>query len=248
MSAPKETETQTAGSGAESTQAVPTAHDAPVITIDGPSGSGKGTIAGMLAAQLGWHLLDSGALYRTLGLAARRAGVDLDDGGALGALAERLRVRPLGERVWLDDEDVSVLIRTAAAGVDASRVAVHPSVRAALLDWQRAAAMPPGLVADGRDMGSTVFPGALLKVYLDASPEERARRRYKQLKDKGLDANLPGLVQEMRVRDARDRERAESPLQVPPTAVVVDSTAHSIKQVLAQVVRLAQQALADQQS
>jgi cytidylate kinase len=217
---------------------------APVITIDGPSGTGKGTIAGMLAEALGWHLLDSGALYRGLALAARRDGVDLDDGAALGALAGRIRVEPEGERLRLDAEDVSAAIRTAQAGADASQVAVHPAVREALLSWQRRAAIPPGLVADGRDMGSRVFPDALLKVYLDASPEERARRRYKQLKDKGLDANLRDLVQELRVRDARDRERAESPLQVPQGGIVVDSTTLSIEQVFARVNGLAQQALA----
>ncbi|NBC48356.1 MAG: (d)CMP kinase [Gammaproteobacteria bacterium] len=227
----------------DSASATPSTTSAPVITIDGPSGTGKGTIAALLAERLGWHLLDSGALYRTLALAARRADVDLDDDAALGALAERIEVVPEGERVWLDGEDVSAPIRTAQAGADASRVAVHRSVRAALLDWQRAAARPPGLIADGRDMGSQVFPAAVLKVFLDASPEERAMRRYKQLKDKGLDANLPNLIQELRVRDARDRERSESPLQVPSGGVVVDSTELTIDEVLAQVVSLAQQAL-----
>lgn len=217
---------------------------APVITIDGPSGTGKGTIAGLLAEHLGWHLLDSGALYRTLALAARRHGVDLDDGAGLGQLASRITVRLIGERVSLDGDDVSELIRTAEAGVDASRVAVHPEVREALLGWQRAAARSPGLVADGRDMGSRVFPDALLKLYLDASPEERARRRYKQLKDKGMDANLVGLVEELRVRDERDRGRAESPLQVPSGALVVDSTRLSIEQVFAEIRGLAEAAIA----
>lgn len=218
----------------------------PVITIDGPSGTGKGTIAGLLAERLGWHLLDSGALYRTLGLAARRCDLSLDDDAGLGRLAARIRVLPNGERITLDGEDVSLAIRTAEAGTDASRVAVHPSVRQALLGWQRAAAVPPGLVADGRDMGSRVFPAAVLKVYLDASPEERANRRYKQLKEKGMDANLGDLVRELRARDQRDRDRAESPLQVPAGAVVVDSTDRSIDQVLAHVVDLAEQALSVQ--
>jgi cytidylate kinase len=230
----------------DAASATAAAPPAPVITIDGPSGTGKGTIAALLAERLGWHLLDSGALYRTLALAARRAGVDLDDDAALGALAEGIEVVPEGERVWLDGEEVSAPIRTAEAGTDASRVAVHRSVRSALLGWQRAAARPPGLVADGRDMGSQVFPAAVLKVYLDASPEERARRRYKQLKDKGLDANLRDLVQELEVRDARDRARAESPLQVPSGGQVVDSTDLTIDQVFAQVLALAQQALAEQ--
>ncbi|NBC46883.1 MAG: (d)CMP kinase, partial [Gammaproteobacteria bacterium] len=192
---------------------------------------------------LGWHLLDSGALYRTLALAARRNGCDLGDGEGLAALARRIAVRCDGDRVLLDGEDVSAPIRTAAAGADASHVAVHPPVRDALLDWQRAAARPPGLIADGRDMGSRVFPDAALKLYLDASPEERARRRYKQLKGKGADANLPDLVRELRLRDARDRERASSPLTVPQGGIVVDSTERSIEQVFAHVLALAHEAL-----
>ena len=218
---------------------------APVITLDGPSGTGKGTIAALLAERLGWHLLDSGALYRALGLAARRAGADLDDGQVLGALAGRIRVAFDGERVLLDGEDVSEAIRTAAAGVDASRVAVHAEVRAALLGWQRAAARPPGLVADGRDMGSQVFPDAAVKIFLDASPEERADRRYKQLKDKGLDANLPDLVRELRERDERDRARSHSPLTIAADATVIDSTKRSIDEVFGIALDLVQQGLAD---
>ncbi|KAA6187026.1 (d)CMP kinase [Thiohalocapsa marina] len=208
---------------------------APVIAIDGPSGSGKGTIAECLARRLGWHVLDSGALYRCLGLAAHRRALDLDDGAAMGRLAAELAIRFDGDRVLLNDEDVSDAIRTAEAGPRASRVAVHAPVRGALLSWQRAAARRPGLIADGRDMGSTVFPDATLKIYLDASPEERARRRYKQLKEKGMDANLPALTRELRERDALDRNREQSPLTIADGAVVIDTTALSIDDVVAAV-------------
>ena len=218
---------------------------APVIAIDGPSGTGKGTIAEALARTLGWHVLDSGALYRCLGLAAERAGLDLDDGDAMGALAGRIRIRFEDDRVLLDGDDVSSEIRTAAGGVRASRVAVHAQVREALLTLQRAAVRPPGLIADGRDMGSKVFPDAVLKLYLDASPEERANRRYKQLKDKGMDANLPDLVRELRERDALDSNRAHSPLTVAEGAVVIDSTHLSIDAVTERVVAEARRVLPD---
>ena len=200
----------------------------PVVTIDGPSGTGKGTIAAALAERLGFQVLDSGALYRTLALAALRAGVDPDDGPALGELASRLRIDFVGGHVLLDGAEVEHHIRTEDVGRAASRVAVHPEVRAALLDWQRAAAVPPGLVADGRDMGSRVFPAAQVKIYLDASPEERAKRRYKQLKDKGVDANLHELAVDMRERDVRDRSRPQDPLIVPDGAHQVDTTELSI--------------------
>lgn len=216
---------------------------APVIAIDGPSGTGKGTIAEGLARALGWHVLDSGALYRCLGLAAERAGLDLDDGAAMGALAKRIEVRFDGDRAVLDGDDVSDAIRTAEGGMRASRVAVHAQVRDALLFLQRAAVRPPGLIADGRDMGSKVFPDALLKIYLDASPEERANRRYKQLKDKGMDANLLILVQELRERDALDSSREHSPLTVPEGAVVIDSTSLSIADVLTLVIGEARRVL-----
>lgn len=208
---------------------------APVVTIDGPSGTGKGTLAERLSRRLGWHCLDSGALYRALGLAATRMGLDLDAERDLGELASRLALTFEGGRVLLDGEDVSDVIRTETAGMAASRVAAHPAVRDALLAWQRHQAQPPGLVADGRDMGTVVFPGAPLKIYLHASPEERARRRYKQLKGKGLDANLPTLVADIRERDERDRNRPVAPLRPAEDAVVVDSSTLSIDEVLDRV-------------
>ena len=181
---------------------------APVITIDGPSGSGKGSISQLLAERLGWHFLDSGALYRALGMAARRRGLGFDQVPDLVALARDMDLVFQGGRVRLDGEDVSATIRTEASGADASRVAAISEVREALLDWQRAYAREPGLVADGRDMGSVVFPGAEIKIFLTASPEERARRRYKQLKEKGFDVNLPTLISEIEERDRRDSNRA----------------------------------------
>jgi len=230
------------GSGAESGSGTDGGR-APVIAIDGPSGTGKGTIAAGLARDLGWHVLDSGALYRCIGLAAERAGLDLDNADAVGDLARRVEIRFDSDRVLLDGDDVSSEIRTAAGGVRASRVAVHPPVRSALLKLQRAAVRPPGLIADGRDMGSNVFPDAVLKIYLEATPEERAKRRYKQLKEKGLDANLADLDKELRERDALDRGREHSPLVVADGAVIIDSTDLSIEQVLARALSEAGRAL-----
>jgi cytidylate kinase len=207
----------------------------PVITIDGPSGSGKGTVAALVAERLGWHYLDSGALYRLLGLAAQRSGVDLEAGDALAALATRMQIRMDSTRVLLDGEDVSDAIRTEVAGAAASRVASQAAVRAALLTWQREAARPPGLVADGRDMGSVVFPRAVLKVYLTATAEERAQRRYKQLKQKGLDVSLSTLTREIEERDARDSTRATAPLRAPAGAFVLDTTSLSIEEVFGRV-------------
>jgi CMP/dCMP kinase len=206
-----------------------------VVTIDGPSGSGKGTIARLLADRLGWHCLDSGALYRLVGVAADRAGVSFDDPAALAAIAQCLPAEFDGERVLLGGEDVSTLIRTEEAGSLASRVAAVPAVRDALLEWQRAQAREPGLVADGRDMGTVVFPSAPVKVFLTASPEERARRRYKQLLEKGFTANLASLVAEIRARDERDRTRAVAPLKAPAAALEIESTALSIEEVLDRV-------------
>ncbi|WPL11786.1 Cytidylate kinase [Thiorhodovibrio litoralis] len=190
----------------------------------------------MLAEHLRWHLLDSGALYRGLGHAATAAGVDLDDGEELGQLAQGLNLRFDGQRLLLADADISAEIRTETAAAAASRVARHPQVRAAMLGWQRDAAQPPGLVADGRDMGTVVFASAPVKFYLDASAEERANRRYKQLNDKGADANLADLIEELRERDERDRQRASSPLVAASDAIVIDSTTMSIDAVFAQVI------------
>ena len=208
----------------------------PVLAIDGPSGSGKGTIARQAARALGWHLLDSGALYRLVGLAADRQGIDLADETKVAALAGRLDIEfgvgPGGaERVLLDDVDVSRDLRTEESGKLASAVATLPAVREALLGLQRGFRRAPGLVADGRDMGTHVFPDAAVKVFLTASVEERANRRYKQLKDKGIDVSLAALSRDIAARDRRDTERSAAPLRPADDARVLDSSHLTIDEV-----------------
>ena len=210
----------------------------PVVTIDGPAGTGKGTIAERLARHLGWHYLDSGALYRVLGLAAARAGLAWEAEADLARLAAGLRLEFRDGAVLLEGEDVGAAIRTEQAGDAASRVAAHAAVRAELLAWQRQAVQAPGLVADGRDLGTAVFPRATVKLFLTASPEERAKRRYKQLKEKGLDATLEGLARTIAERDQRDRQRAVAPLRPAADARLIDTTGIGIDEVLEQVVRV----------
>ncbi|MBF0255788.1 MAG: (d)CMP kinase [Gammaproteobacteria bacterium] len=208
----------------------------PILTIDGPSGSGKGTLAKLIAERLGWNLLDSGALYRVVGLIAKRQGVSEHAPAQLAEIARRMPLSFDAEgRALLDGEDVSLEIRSETAGNLASKVAALPEVRRALLDWQRDYVRPPGLVADGRDMGSVVFPDAEIKVFLTASAEERANRRYKQLIEKGLDVNLADLTADIRERDERDRTRKVAPLVAPAAALELDSTSMSIEQVVEQV-------------
>jgi cytidylate kinase len=214
----------------------------PVIAIDGPSASGKGTVAQRVAARLGFHYLNSGALYRAVALAARDAGTDLEDEGGLAAVARDLAIGFEGDAILLGGRDVTDELGAEPVGAAASRVAARPGVRTALLARQRAFRRPPGLVADGRDMGSVVFPDAVLKIYLTASPEERAARRHKQLMDKGMRATMAALLQEIQARDSRDSERAVAPLQKCADATLLDTTRMSVEAAVAQVLALYKQA------
>jgi cytidylate kinase len=218
---------------------------APVLAIDGPGGSGKGTIARRVATALGWHLLDSGALYRLVALAGQLQSLAADDVEGHAEVAASLQVSfgvqaDGSEQILLGTPhlDVTAAIRTEEAGLGASRVAAWPAVRAALFQRQRDFARLPGLVADGRDMGTVVFPDAPLKIYLTASVEERARRRYNQLKDKDSGVSLPGLLRDMAERDSRDMSRAVAPLVAAQDAIVIDSTPLGINEVVAQVIDL----------
>lgn len=213
----------------------------PVIAIDGPTGSGKGTISRALARRLGWSLLDSGALYRLVALAAAGAGVSFEDTAALVHIAQEMDIRfsaaSQDEQIWLDGVEVSAALRTEEAGRGASRVAVLAEVREALLERQRGLAVAPGLVADGRDMGTVVFPEAALKVFLTADPNERAERRYKQLREKGIDVSLAALSREIIERDRRDASRPVAPLRPAADARVLDSTGLTVEQVIETVLR-----------
>lgn len=223
----------------------------PVLALDGPSGSGKGTVGQILAERLGWHFLDSGALYRVLGIAAAaKSEQSLQDPDALAEIVRTMDIRfvpqPGGApvRVVLNGTDIGDRLRTEDSGRLASIVAAVPAARAALLHKQHAFRQPPGLVADGRDMGTTVFPDAILKIFITASPEIRAERRYKQLKEKGFDANLRRLLDEIRDRDARDAARAASPLKPAADACILDTSSLSISDVVDRIHGLLRERLA----
>lgn len=207
----------------------------PVIAIDGPTASGKGTVAQRVATALGWHYLDSGALYRIAALCALRRGVRLDDAAALAALAGTLAPAFDGPRILIDGEDVADAIRAEAVGEAASRIAALPALRAALVRLQHRARRAPGLVADGRDMGTVIFPDAGLKVFLTATARARAERRHKQLIEKGFPANIDSLSRDLEARDARDMQRVDAPLRPAEGALVLDSTDLSVEQTVAAV-------------
>jgi cytidylate kinase len=209
-----------------------------VIAIDGPSASGKGTVAQGVAQALGFHYLDSGALYRVLGLAAVRVGANLENESEISSILLKINIKFSEDAILLNSEDVSEAIREETISGAASKVSAHAQVRGALLARQREFRRAPGLVADGRDMGSIVFPDATLKIYLTASPEARAKRRYKQLIDKGLDANMAALLQDIKLRDLRDSERAAAPLLKCADAIEVDTTNLSAAQAMGQVLEL----------
>lgn len=223
----------------------------PVITIDGPGGSGKGTVSLKVAELLGWHVLDSGSMYRVLALAAEQESVNVQDESALSALAQRLSVHfetsinAEGAQIILNDVNVSDALRTETCGKMASHIAVLPQVRQALLNRQRAFQQAPGLVADGRDMGTVVFPNAEIKVFLTASVEERAQRRYKQLKRKGVNVKLPDILSEIVDRDHRDRSRIVAPLIPAPDAWIIDTTELSADSVVMLIVEKVSRTLGD---
>ena len=208
----------------------------PVVTIDGPSGAGKGTLAAAIAEARGWHLLDSGALYRVIAVVALRQGVSLSDAALLAALCSELQIVFGAGSVTVNGDDLTDAIRTEDVGSAASVVAALPPVREAILTLQKAFRRAPGLVADGRDMGTVVFPDAPVKIFLDASAEARAERRYNQLKNKGLSVKFPTLLEQIQERDARDRERAVAPLRPAEDALIIDSSQMSIDAVVATVI------------
>ena len=211
------------------------------VAIDGPAGAGKSTLARRLAAEMGYIYVDTGAMYRAIGLYALRAGKDPKDNAAVNALLPQIELRLASiageQHIYLKDEDVSTAIRTEAAGMDASRVSALPGVRQALLDLQRGFARLPGLVADGRDMGTTIFPQAALKVYLTAGAAQRAERRHKQLISKGIPANINSLRADLEARDARDQSRTASPLKPAQDALLLDNSQLTVEESVDQVLR-----------
>ena len=222
-------------------------NDAPVVTIDGPGGSGKGTVCALLARELGWHLLDSGALYRLTALTAHQRTIDLDDEQAVAVVAEHLDVQFLagdaGEptKILLDGNDVTTAIRQEEIGIAASKVATQPAVRSALLARQQAFSELPGLIADGRDMGTVVFPNAPVKIFLTASAEERAKRRFLQLQEQGVNVSLDRLLEDIVRRDEQDTNRAVAPMRPADDAIILDSTKLNIQEVLTRVKELMEQ-------